>query len=106
VPPKLVQTLCTVSVRERLEEEMAREGHPTAFILGAALGGALGAVYGLLNAPRPGPQTRAALTERWHDVEERAAEQIAQVETELRERVGPQEFGSGFGGDSGNVPRI
>jgi hypothetical protein len=107
VPPsKLVQTRCTAPEGKGLEDEMAREGHPTAFIVGAALGGALGAVYGLLNAPRPGPHTRAALTERWHDVEERAAEQISQVETELRERVGPQDFGSEFGGASGNARRI
>lgn len=67
---------------------MAKERHPVAFMLGAAVGGAIGAVFGLLNAPRPGEETRLSLTERWHDVEERTAEGIAQVETEVRERVG------------------
>ena len=68
---------------------MARERHPVAFIVGAAIGGAAGAVYGLLNAPRPGAQTRADLTERWHDVEERTAEEIANIESDVRERIAP-----------------
>ena len=68
---------------------MARERHTVAFVVGAALGGAVGAVVGLMNAPRPGLETRAELTERWHDVEERAAQEIANLETEVRDRVTP-----------------
>ena len=66
---------------------MAGERHPVAFLLGAAVGGAIGAVYGLLNARRPGAETRADLTERWHDVEEQTAQGIAQAESELRDRL-------------------
>jgi gas vesicle protein len=69
---------------------MAKERHTVAFVLGAALGGAIGAVVGLMNAPRPGAATRAELTERWHDVEERAAQEIANLETEVRDRVAPE----------------
>jgi gas vesicle protein len=67
---------------------MAKDRHPVAFMVGAVLGGTIGAIYGLLHAPRPGPQTRADLTERWHDVEERTAQEIAHRETGVRERVG------------------
>jgi gas vesicle protein len=70
---------------------MARERHTVAFVVGAMLGGAFGAVYGLLNAPRPGAATRADLTERWHDVEERTAHEIAHLETEVRERIAVDE---------------
>jgi gas vesicle protein len=69
---------------------MAKERHTVAFVVGAALGGAVGAVVGLMNAPRPGADTRADLTERWHDVEERAAQEIANFETEVRDRVAPE----------------
>jgi hypothetical protein len=64
-----------------------KERHTVAFVLGAALGGAIGAIFGLMNAPRPGAETRADLTERWHDVEERTAQEIANLETEVRDRV-------------------
>jgi gas vesicle protein len=66
---------------------MAKERHAVAFVLGAAIGGAVGAVFGLLNAPRPGIDTRITLTERWHDVEERTAQEIANLETEVRDRI-------------------
>ena len=69
---------------------MAKERHPVAFVLGAAIGGAIGAVFGLMNAPRPGSETRAGLTERWHDVEERTAEGIANLETGVRDRIAPE----------------
>jgi gas vesicle protein len=79
--------------------EMAKERHAVAFVIGAAIGGAIGAVYGLLNAPRAGVETRIDLTERWHDVEERTAQEIANLETEVRDRIAsewsPQ---SGLGG--------
>lgn len=65
---------------------MAKERHPIAFLVGAAVGGAIGGFYGLLNAPRPGAETWARLTERWHDVEERTAQGIAQIDNEVRER--------------------
>jgi hypothetical protein len=35
-------------------------------------------------------QTRADLTERWHDVGERTAQEIANLETEVRDRVAPE----------------
>lgn len=66
---------------------MAKERHRVAFVLGAALGGAVGAIFGLLNAPRPGLDTRIDLTERWHDVEEQTAHEIANLETEVRDRL-------------------
>jgi gas vesicle protein len=69
---------------------MAKERHTMAFVVGAALGGAIGAVYGLMNAPRPGADTRADLTERWHDVGERTAQEISNFETEVRDRVAPE----------------
>ena len=69
---------------------MTKERHTVAFVIGAALGGAVGAVYGLLNAPRPGADTRASLTERWHDVGERTAEEIANLETEVRDHIAPE----------------
>jgi gas vesicle protein len=69
---------------------MVKERHTIAFVVGAALGGAIGAVYGLMKAPRAGAQTRAELTERWHDVGERSAQEIANLETEVRDRVAPE----------------
>jgi gas vesicle protein len=66
---------------------MAKERHPVAFLLGAALGGACGAVYGLLNAPRAGAKTRADLTERWHQIEDQAERGIVEIETQVNERV-------------------
>jgi gas vesicle protein len=69
---------------------MAKERHTVAFVIGAALGGAIGAVYGLMNAPRPGADTRANLTERRHDVGERTAEEIANLDTEVRDRIAPE----------------
>jgi len=66
---------------------MASERHAVAFVIGAAIGGAIGAIYGLLNAPRPGIDTRVDLTERWHDVGERTAHEIANLETEARDRL-------------------
>lgn len=69
---------------------MTRERHTIAFVIGAALGGAVGAIYGLMNAPRAGADTRAGLTERWHDVGERTAQEIANLETEMRGRIAPE----------------
>ena len=82
----------------------AKERHTLAFVFGAALGGAVGAVVGLMNAPRPGADTRADLTERWHDVEERAAQEIANLETEARDRVAPQEPAPGGVGATVDAP--
>jgi gas vesicle protein len=66
---------------------MAKERHPVAFLLGAAIGGAVGAVYGLLNAPRPGTETRSGLTERWHEIEDRTEQSIVEIESQVSERV-------------------
>ena len=74
---------------------MAKERHTVAFVIGAALGGAIGAVYGLMNAPRPGADTRAGLTERWHDVGERTAQEFANLETEMRDRIAPEWMSQG-----------
>ena len=48
----------------------------------------------------PGADTRADLTERWHDVEERTAQEIANLETEVRDRVAARVAASraGLGG--------
>lgn len=73
---------------------MAKERHTVAFVVGAAIGGIVGALYGLFNAPRPGDATRADLTERWHDVEERTAQEIAHFEDEVRDRI-PSEWAPG-----------
>ena len=73
---------------------MARERHAAAFVIGATIGGAIGAVYGLLNAPRRGIDTRISLTERWHDMGERTAHEIAHLETEVRDRI-PAEWSPG-----------
>ena len=69
---------------------MAKERHTVAFVIGAALGGAIGAIYGLMNAPRPGPDTRASLTERWHDVGDRTVQEFANLETDMRDRIAPE----------------
>ncbi|MCA9880104.1 MAG: YtxH domain-containing protein [Thermomicrobiales bacterium] len=66
---------------------MAKQRHNAAFVVGAILGGAVGAVLGLLKAPRPGAETRFDLSERWHDVEELAAEELVNIETEVRDRL-------------------
>ncbi len=64
-----------------------QEDHSVAFVVGAILGGAVGAIFGLMKAPRPGAETRFDLKERWHDVEELAAEEFVNIETEVRERL-------------------
>lgn len=73
---------------------MAQERHPVAFLIGAAVGGVFGGIVGLLNAPRPGPETRARLSERWHDVEELTAQGIARVEGEVQEHLGQEPTGA------------
>lgn len=64
-----------------------QQDHSVAFVVGAILGGAIGAVFGLMKAPRPGAETRFDLKERWHDVEELAAEEFVNIETEVRDRL-------------------
>ena len=66
---------------------MAKEQYPVAFLLGAAVGGAVGAIYGLLKAPRAGAETRAGLTERWHQIEDQTEQSIAEIESQVNERV-------------------
>ncbi len=86
---------------------MAKDRHTVAFVAGAAIGGAIGAIVGLMNAPRPGTETRADLTERWHDVEERTAQEIANLETEVRDRVAQDTPShSGFGATVNSPQRI
>lgn len=66
---------------------MATERHPVAFLVGAAIGGLFGGYYGLRHARRPGAETWARLTERWHDVGEQAGQTIAQFDNTVRGRV-------------------
>ena len=73
---------------------MAKERHRTAFVVGAILGGAVGAVLGLMKAPSSGAETRFDIGERWHDVEELAAEELVNIETEVRDRL-PSEWTPG-----------
>jgi gas vesicle protein len=83
---------------------MAQERHAVAFVIGAAVGGAIGAVFGLMNAPRPGVDTRANLTERWHEVEERTAQEFANLETEVRDRFAHDAAPQGGVGARVNAP--
>ncbi len=64
-----------------------QEDHSVAFVVGALIGGTVGAIFGLMKAPRPGVETRFDLTERWHDVEELAAEELVNIESEVRDRL-------------------
>jgi gas vesicle protein len=66
---------------------MVKERHPVAFLVGAAVGGLIGGLYALRTAPRPGAETWARLTERWHDVEERTTEGIAKFDIEVHDHV-------------------
>ncbi|MFN8590710.1 MAG: hypothetical protein U0031_04540 [Thermomicrobiales bacterium] len=66
---------------------MTNEKHVVAFLVGAAVGGALGGLVALMNAPRPGAETWARYMERWHDIEERTAQQLANVDQQVSERV-------------------
>ena len=64
---------------------MANNDNGSSFALGFIVGGILGAVIGVLTAPRSGIETRADLAERSEVWRIRAEELAAQ----LRERAGP-----------------
>lgn len=65
----------------------ANDRHTAALVAGLLIGGATGAVYGLLNAPRPGAATRAALEAGWNDLLELTAEGIAALDNRVRARL-------------------
>ena len=67
---------------------MAGERHDAAFIVGAVLGGLAGAGGPLFWAPQSGAQTRAQLTERWHDANERLVQGIAALDARARDLLG------------------
>lgn len=46
------------------------------FVTGVLVGGAIGYVVALLNAPRPGDETRQMLTERGRELRERAMDTV------------------------------
>jgi hypothetical protein len=71
--------------------------HDVAFVIGAILGGAAGAAYGLLNAPDAGARTRALLTERGDRLAQRLADASA------GSRTGGQEFGTQANAAVGSV---
>jgi gas vesicle protein len=66
---------------------MAKDRHVVAFLVGAALGGAAGAVYGLLHAPGRGDELWAAWTERWQEVGDLAADAMARREAAEIDRL-------------------
>lgn len=64
---------------------MANNDGGSSFALGLLVGGILGAVVGILIAPRPGSETRGELAER-SELWRTRAEELAAT---LRDRVGP-----------------
>jgi len=77
-------------VREKGSVAMAEEnqGKFGAFLGGALLGGALGAVLGLLMAPRSGTETRNQLTEGLGDMREKGAKMVEDVRDNAGTRLG------------------
>lgn len=61
------------------------------FILGTLVGGALGAVFGLLLAPRSGQETRQLIKDefshRYHDSVDAVKEKADAVKTRIREEA-------------------
>ena len=64
---------------------MASNDNGGSFVTGFLLGGIIGAVVGILLAPKSGSETRADLLEQSETLRARAEEMAAKV----RERVGP-----------------
>jgi len=64
---------------------MANNDNGGSFALGLLVGGIIGALIGMLLAPKPGAETRSELWERSELLRSRADEAAAS----LRERVGP-----------------
>jgi hypothetical protein len=64
---------------------MANDDQAGSFVTGCLIGGIVGAVLGILLAPKPGSETRADLLAQSEDLRVRAEELAAKV----RERVGP-----------------
>ena len=64
---------------------MASNDEGSSFMTGFFVGGIIGAVVGVLLAPKSGHETRAALTDQSEVLKERAEELSARV----RERAGP-----------------
>jgi gas vesicle protein len=62
--------------------------HETAFIVGAIIGSAAGAVYGLLNAPQTGWRTRADLSGYAEEMGDRLAARVETARSELRALFG------------------
>ena len=67
------------------EENQSKVG---AFVGGALLGGALGAVLGLLMAPRSGTETRHQLAEGIADIREKSAKMVEDVSDSTGGRFG------------------
>lgn len=63
------------------------ESHGGTFVLGLLLGGAAGALYGLLNAPNRGADSRAGLAGIWQDAVELTAEGLAEADNRVRSRL-------------------
>ena len=64
---------------------MANNDDGSSFVMGFFVGGIVGAVVGILLAPRPGSETRATILEQSETLRDRAEELAAKV----RERAGP-----------------
>ena len=64
---------------------MGNNDNGGSFALGLLVGGIIGALIGMLLAPKPGSETRAEIWERSETLRSRADEAAAS----LRERVGP-----------------
>lgn len=73
---------------------MARERHDTAFVVGAALGGVAGAVWGLLNATTTGAEARRDLRRRLDTAADRLVVAAAAAEVAARTRLARRDVGT------------
>lgn len=67
---------------------MANERHDVAFVAGAIVGSAVGAVYGLFSAPQAGWRTRADLSGFAEALGDRVAHRLGLVTVEFRHLIG------------------